>query len=105
MQSLVINKHHGIPYDVYIGRGSIWGNPYSHMSGTKAEFKVSSRHEAISSYFAYIKTRPDLLRQLRYLKGEVLGCYCYPAECHGEILVQMSENYEYWEEYANKLTC
>jgi hypothetical protein len=37
------------PYDIYIGRPSKWGNPYSHLSGTLAEYKVSSREEAIEN--------------------------------------------------------
>ena len=28
------------PYDVYIGRPSKWGNPYSHKDNTKAQFKL-----------------------------------------------------------------
>ena len=40
----VANLKNG-PFDVYIGRPSKWGNPYSHKEGTLAEFKVSSRKE------------------------------------------------------------
>lgn len=46
----VVNKYKE-EYAVYIGRGSIWGNPYTHIpSGTKAEHVVSSRDEAIIAY-------------------------------------------------------
>lgn len=37
-------------YDVYIGRGSKWGNPFSHLENSKALYKVSSRNEAIEQY-------------------------------------------------------
>jgi hypothetical protein len=32
-------------YDVYIGRPSPWGNPFSHKQGTLAQFQVASREE------------------------------------------------------------
>ena len=76
------------PYDIYIGRGqgSIWGNPYSHKEGTLAEFKVSSRKEAIEKYEKYLLSRQDLLDKLPELKGKVLGCWCAPSSCHGDVL-------------------
>lgn len=84
------------PYDVYIGRPSIWGNPYSHLaSGTKAEFIVSSRNEAIEKYEDYIRNKPELLEQLSTLVGKRLGCWCKPQACHGDILVKLiKEVYE-----------
>lgn len=43
-------------YDVYIGRGSEFGNPYTHLplSKTKANIKVKSRQEAIDIYIKNI---------------------------------------------------
>ena len=35
------------PYDVYVGRPSKWGNPYSHRDDTLAEFKVRTRKESV----------------------------------------------------------
>lgn len=78
-------------YDVYIGRPSIWGNPFSHLEVSKAEFKVASREEAVSRYREWISKQPELLKQLPSLKGKVLGCWCKPKECHGDILVELAE--------------
>lgn len=78
-------------YDVYIGRGSKWGNPYSHQSGTKAQFRAGSREEAIRLYEAYIRSQPHLLDSLHELEGKVLGCYCKPYACHGDVLVRLIE--------------
>jgi hypothetical protein len=99
---LVVNLHHKIPYDEYIGRKSIWGNPFSHMDGTLAEFKVATREESISCHKEWIKTQYHLLLKLRTLKGKKLGCFCFPALCHGNTLVEMANNYEYWEAYARE---
>ena len=85
------------PYDVYIGRPSRWGNPYSHKDGTLAEFKVGSRREAISKYEEYLLQNEELMASLHELKGKILGCWCKPASCHGDILAK------YANDNANKL--
>ena len=86
-------------YDVYIGRGSKWGNPYSHKDNTSAKFKVSSRNEAIEKYKYYITKGEGqhLLKDLEELRGKVLGCWCgnFTIEdknnkrCHGQILLDL----------------
>jgi hypothetical protein len=45
----------------------------------------------IAKYRAYILGRPDLLALLPTLKGKVLGCWCHPQECHGDVLVELIE--------------
>lgn len=78
-------------YDVYIGRGkgSIWGNPFTHKDGTFAKFKVDTREEAVERYREYILNSPRLLEHLHELKGKVLGCWCSPKACHGDILIEL----------------
>ena len=71
-------------YDVYIGRGSIWGNPF--MIG-----KDGDRDEVIKKYKDRILKKPELLKRLPELKGKVLGCYCKPLACHGDVLVELLE--------------
>lgn len=74
-------------YDVYIGRPSIWGNPF--VIG-----KDGSRKEVIEKYKQYIKSQPELLNKLKDLKGKVLGCWCAPKECHGDILAELANKKE-----------
>lgn len=85
----VVNKYHKIPYDVYIGRGSIWGNPFSHLENTKAIYKVETREEAVEKYREWILNQPKLLNKLHRLKGKTLGCYCKPKSCHGDVLIEL----------------
>jgi hypothetical protein len=80
------------PYDVYIGRPSKWGNPYSHKEGTLAEFKVKSRKEAIEKYENYLLTNPALMNSISELKGKTLGCWCKPKSCHGDILAKYANS-------------
>lgn len=79
------------PFDVYIGRPSIWGNPFSHKNGTLAKYKVATREEAISRYKDWILNGEGkyLLKHLPELKGKVLGCWCSPLPCHGNILIEL----------------
>ena len=76
------------PYDIYIGRGSKWGNPFSHKDGTRAKIKVDSRKDAIKMYEIYLLENKELMAALPELKGKVLGCFCKPSSCHGDILAK-----------------
>jgi hypothetical protein len=80
-------------YDVYIGRPSKWGNPFTHIKDGKtlAKFVVGSRDEAVESYREWI-TNGDgkyLMKDLPELKNKVLGCWCHPQSCHGDVLSEL----------------
>ena len=70
-------------FDVYIGRPSKWGNPF--VIG-----KDGSRDEVIKKYEAWLGTQPNLLVALPELRGKVLGCWCAPQACHGDVLVRLA---------------
>lgn len=80
------------PYDIYIGRPSKWGNPFSHLPSTLAQFKVNSRAEAVERFREWIQTQPELLADLHELKGKRLGCFCKPQSCHGDILAELADS-------------
>ena len=78
-------------YDVYIGRPSVWGNPFSDKPRSLAEVKVATREEAIACYEEYLRQHPEIVeRAKRELKGKVLGCWCKPQACHGDILTKVA---------------
>lgn len=68
-------------YDVYIGRGTKWGNKFHvGVDGT--------REEVIQLYKQWFLQRPWLqIEAVKELQGKVLGCHCKPLPCHGDILV------------------
>lgn len=74
-------------HDVYIGRGSIWGNPF--VIG-----QDGTREEVIKQYMDYLLTRPELILKIKDLKGKVLGCWCSPLACHGDVLAHLANNEE-----------
>ena len=83
----VVNKYKE-DFDVYIGRGSVWGNPY--VIG-----QDGTREEVIEKYKHYlwemITSKRISLYQLKNLKGKRLGCFCKPKACHGDIIVKAVE--------------
>lgn len=77
--------------DIYIGRGSIWGNPFTHIKHkeTQAQFVVSSRKEALKQYREYLLNNKLLLSKLHELRDKRLFCWCVPKhKCHGEIIIE-----------------
>lgn len=72
-------------YDVYIGRGSKWGNPF--RIGVDGD-----REGVIRKYRDYVLKKPELLSSLEELRGKVLGCFCKPKPCHGDVLVELLES-------------
>lgn len=82
-------------YDVYIGRPSKWGNPFTHhrVSSTLAQWQVGSREEAIAKYREWIQTQPILMAALEELRGKRLGCYCAPFSCHGHVLAELADGF------------
>ena len=74
----VVNKYKD-RFDIYIGRGSIWGNP----------FRISidgNREEVINKYEIYLLNNKFLMSKVKELKGKKLGCFCKPKACHGDVL-------------------
>ena len=79
------------PYDVYIGRPSDWGNPFTHIKdrSTRAEFIVRNREEAIAKYREWVISQPEMMKRLEELRGKTLGCWCKPKSCHGDVIIEL----------------
>jgi len=77
--------------DIYIGRrctlggwnlpASKWANPFS--------VREHGREKSLLLYEDYLRRSPDLLRALPELEGKILGCWCKPDSCHGDILIKL----------------
>lgn len=78
---------------IYIGRdqtrfikgatGSKWANPFP--------VKKYGRDRCLELYRDYIKSNPELMNSLGELEGKILGCWCAPEPCHGDILIELLE--------------
>lgn len=103
MATTVVNKYHKLPYDIYIGRGSDFGNPFSHLPDVDA-IHVENREEACDMHLSWIFGQRHLLARLKELKGKVLCCYCHPARCHGHTLAQLADT-TWWKDDKIILEC
>jgi hypothetical protein len=89
LRSLVVHCKQDT-YDVYIGRPSQWGNQFTYKENTIAKFKVDTREESISKYEEWLLNQPELIKLAKKeLYGKVLGCFCRPNSCHGDILIKV----------------
>lgn len=81
-------------FDVYIGRAfmefpcSEFGNPFHIRLGY-------GRKEVIAEFEIYARMRmrqdPVFRQAVLDLKGKVLGCWCKPKACHGDVLARLAE--------------
>lgn len=78
---------------IYIGRGSLYGNPFLMKNGSDEE-----RQAVIDAYEQYARQvfEPE---DLAPLIGKELACYCKPKACHGDVLVKLLDEWE--EEIVN----
>ena len=72
--------------NVYIGRDSEWGNPF------RLKNYSFCRQTVVDLYKAHVLSTPELAKKVGELRGKVLGCWCAPQLCHGEILHQLAGN-------------
>ena len=73
------------PFDVYVGRPSKWGNPFTIG-------KDGTRQQVIDKYRAWLLTQPDLIASIPELKGKILGCWCSPKPCHADVLAYLANH-------------
>ena len=78
----VVNKYKS-SFDVYIGRGSKWGNPFViGQHGNRAE--VIEKYKQL--LWQQIKSGDVSIADLKELNGKRLGCFCKPQACHGDVI-------------------
>lgn len=69
---------------VYIGRPSIWGNPF--VIGRDGD-----REQVIEKYRRWLESNPALVARAKTeLKGKNLVCWCAPLPCHGDVLLSLA---------------
>lgn len=90
----VVNIKNNI-WTIYIGRPSVFGNP----------FKIGrdgTREEVISKFEDY--ARENLLGEINKLPiNAILGCYCKPLSCHGDVIIKIWKELHIGEHNEPKL--
>lgn len=99
----VVNKYKHIPTenDIYIGRGSILGNPFTSIKNrtTKAKYICDSREESVNSFDQYLARKIaekdevicNELNKIYKMKEVNLVCFCKPKSCHGDVIKDVIE--------------
>ncbi len=75
-------------YDVYIGR---WNAKIPVKSKWHNPFRDGTKEENIAKFKEYLLNNDELLASLHELKGKILGCWCAPSICHGDVLAELVE--------------
>lgn len=71
---------------VYVGRPTIWGNPFE----TMGEFHLWLRG-SIRAMPEDHSRRAEILRRLPELKGKNLACWCKVGDCcHADVLLELA---------------
>lgn len=83
--------------DVYIGRAmtqggwalatSEWANPFKIGTMTRDEVIIAYQDMICKK----IRDDPSTIDKLHQLRGKMLGCWCAPEPCHGDVLARMAE--------------
>jgi hypothetical protein len=82
-------------YDVYIGRPSKWGNPFTIG-------KHGTREEVIQKYREWILRQDHLLKALPELFEKTVACWCAPHACHGEVLTEFADKLQQHLQVTNQ---
>ena len=83
--------------DIYIGRGSDWGNPYATADvAARSKFDVIISKDPVADYLKWISNNASLLQRIPELQGKVLGCFCVrlgmdDRVCHGSVLARLAD--------------
>lgn len=92
----------------YIGRASSYsetdtlgifanlGNPFAigSVHSTDSEY---ARKSVIDSFERWARSHPDVMARIKILPEDaVLGCWCKPKACHGDVIVKI------WRELHGK---
>lgn len=102
MSTRVVNIRHE-PCDRYIGRGpkglipsrpemkGYFGNPFVLKDSSDPEERKKVLVEYRNWFLKRVQEDPVFARAIATLKGKRLGCFCKPAECHGDVIAAWLE--------------
>ena len=101
----VVNKKYHVPQanDIYIGRPSLFGNPFRIPED-------GNREEVIEKYRELMEDRLNdtdgdvWIKEIMNLNNKNLVCWCKPNNCHGDVLVSIYNALMEGEEENGKIS-
>lgn len=77
---------------VYIGRGSLFGNPYIMKTNSLEERKRVINDFKVMFYSEIGKPLRDKAKEIALNHDNIaLTCWCYPLDCHGGVIKEYME--------------
>ena len=77
----------------YPPRNSIWSNPFK--VGEDQNGDIDTVLECYRRHMIrLIEDGKITIEQLLSLKGKILGCWCKPDKCHGDVLIELIKIYD-----------
>lgn len=84
---LVNVSRHGKEGVCMIDRDTEFGNPFR----LKKDGGDYTREESVEAYREWFKQKiqsdPEFQKSVDDLRGETLGCWCKPKQCHGDVIL------------------
>lgn len=76
---------------VYIGRPSVWGNPFNLENPKDEKARLAVIEQYREWFLAKIESDASFRDSLESLRGRDLGCWCAPRACHGDVILEWLE--------------
>ena len=94
---------HMPPNTVYVGRGSIWGNPFRVGASRGDRLPPLTAEQAVRLFRRWLTSpvsqpiwsvdRAVILNNLHQLRGHNLACWCpLDQPCHADVLADLANN-------------
>lgn len=90
-----VNRRYSKDWDIYAGRPSILGNPYTHLTNTGVHscYRVMCRDDAVQKYEEYAWRRMQMDTKFREAllacAGKRVACWCHPLNCHVHAIARL----------------
>lgn len=85
---VLINRYKSKDFDVYIGRGTKWGNPFpinEACGQTRLIVIEMYRHQM----YEWLENGTITVQDILDLSGKTIACSCAPKACHGDIIIEV----------------
>lgn len=82
------------PDDVYVGRPSIWGNPWI-VTDERDRARMIQYYEdwILGKVMCNGRRAPFTIDDIKTrLKGKRLFCWCHPRPCHADVLARLADS-------------
>lgn len=110
----IVHVKSGLHFDIYCGRPTIYGNPWSHKEQSLANFGVETTVDAVDNYEKWLEgtayqdvlqdQRLEILQNLPFLKNKILACWCADGRpCHSRVLFKKANGFYPETQVVDKL--